>query len=187
MVNKIKKDPEFCQFYKYNPSVFNPLLVLPEMFRGNDQKEALRAMQLAKKRQQQQEDIELKKKKIEEENSKISTIGNKFQHHYDAVEALLKTDTIGLVTLEDMKRKQEKMVEQRQQQLALERRAQLDEEIEKRQKKERQKSQIQKLSFAEEWEEEEGEEEEEREEKEEEKEEGNGVQHTKKVNSTQKI
>lgn len=106
-------------------------------------------MQLAKKRQQQQEDIEIKKKKIEEENSKISTIGNKFQHHYDAVEALLKTDTIGLVTLEDMKKKQEKMIEQRQQQLALERKAQMDEEIEKRQKRERQKNQVIERAF--EW------------------------------------
>lgn len=118
-------------------------------YQGNS-KEALRAMQLTKKRQQQQEDIEIKKKKIEEEN-KMKSIDNKFQQHYDAVEQLLKTDTIGLVTLEDMKKKQEKMVEQRQQQLALERKAKLDEENEKKQKKEHQKNQIQKLSFAEEW------------------------------------
>ncbi len=114
-------------------------------------------MQLAKKRQQQQEDIEIKKRKIEEEN-KMKSIDNKFQQHYDAVEALLKTDTIGLVTLEDMKKKQEKMIEQRQQQLALERTAKLEEENEKKVKKERQKSQIQKLSFAEEWDEEDGDE-----------------------------
>lgn len=122
---------------------------------GNS-KDALRAMQLTKKRQQQQEDIEIKKKKIEEEN-KMTSIDNKFQQHYDAVEQLLKTDTIGLVTLEDMKKKQEKMIEQRQQQLALERKAQLDEEAERKQKKDRQKNQILKLSFAEEWNEDEGE------------------------------
>lgn len=116
-------------------------------------KEALRAMQLTKRRQQQQEDIEIKKKKIEED-SKMTSIDNKFQQHYDAVEQLLRTDTIGLVTLEDMKKKQEKMVEQRQQQLALERRAKLDEENERKEKKERQKNQVQKLSFADEWEEE---------------------------------
>lgn len=119
-------------------------------FYNGNSKDALRAMQLSKKRQQQQEDIEIKKKKIEEEN-KMTSIDNKFQQHYDAVEQLLKTDTIGLVTLEDMKKKQEKMIEQRQQQLALERRAKLEEENERKEKKERQKTQIQKLSFAEEW------------------------------------
>jgi len=125
-------------------------------YKGNS-KEAIRAMQLTKRRQQQQEDIEIKKKKIEEEN-KMTSIDNKFQQHYDAVEQMLRTDTIGLVTLEDMKKKQEKIIEQRQQQLARERKAKLDEEIERKQKKERQKSQIQKLSFAEEWDEDENDE-----------------------------
>ena len=109
-------------------------------YKGNS-KEAIRAMQLTKRRQQQQEDIEIKKKKIEEEN-KMTSIDNKFQQHYDAVEQMLRTDTIGLVTLEDMKKKQEKIIEQRQQQLARERKAKLDEEIERKQKKERQKSQV---------------------------------------------
>jgi len=59
-------------------------------FYNGNSKDALRAMQLAKKRQQQQEDIEIKKRKIEEEN-KMKSIDNKFQQHYDAVEALLKT------------------------------------------------------------------------------------------------
>jgi protein FAM50 len=116
-------------------------------YKGNSN-EAVRAMQLQKRRAQQQEDIEIKKKKIEEDN-KMTSIDNKFKvHHYDAVEQLLKTDTIGLVTLEDMKRKREAIIEQREQQLARERSAKLQEEIEKKQKKEIQKTHIQKLSFA---------------------------------------
>jgi protein FAM50 len=109
-------------------------------YKGNSN-EAMRAMQLQKRRQQEQEELELKKKKIEED-SKMTSIDNKFKAHYDAVEQLLRTDTIGLVTLEDMKKKRELIIEQREQQLAKERKAKLDEENEKKEKKERQKTQV---------------------------------------------
>ena len=121
-------------------------------FRGIGNNEAI--MSLQKRRQLEQEDLMIKKKKIEEESNKISTIDNKFKAHYDAVEQLLRTDPIGLVTLEDMKKKREMIILQREQQLARERKALLEEEMEKREKKERQKNQRQKLSFAEELEEE---------------------------------
>lgn len=110
-----------------------------------DSREAIRAMQLQKRRQQQQEDIELKKRKIEEEN-KMTSIDNKFKAHYDAVEQLLRTDTIGLVTLEDMKKKREQLIEQRELQLAKERKAKLEEELERKEKKEKQKFQVRVLS-----------------------------------------
>lgn len=129
-------------------------------FKGNSS-EAIRSMSLQKRRQLEQEDLMIKKKKMEEETNKISTIDNKFKAHYDAVEQLLKTDTIGLVTLEDMKKKREMIILQREQQLARERKALLEEEIERKEKKERQKNQRQKLSFAEELDEEEGDENEE--------------------------
>ena len=109
-------------------------------YKGNG-KEAIRALQLQKRRQQQQEDIEIKKKKIEEEN-KMTSIDNKFKAHYDAVEQILRTDTIGLVTLEDMKKKRELIIQQREQQLAQERKAKLDEEHAKREKKELQKTEV---------------------------------------------
>ena len=109
-------------------------------YKGNS-KEATRAMQLLKQRQQQLEDIEIKKRKIEEEN-KMRSIDNKFKAHYDAVEQMLRTDTIGLVTLEDMKKKREIIIQQREQQLAKERKAKLEEEQERKQKKEQQKSQV---------------------------------------------
>lgn len=64
--------------------------------------EAGRAMQLQKKREKALEELEHRKKKIEEE-LKLSNIESKFATHYDAVEQQLKSSTIGLVTLDEMK------------------------------------------------------------------------------------
>lgn len=61
-----------------------------------------RAMQLKKKREMALEELDLRKKKIEDE-LKLSTMKNKFASHYDAIEAQLKSSTIGLVTLDEMK------------------------------------------------------------------------------------
>lgn len=79
--------------------------------------EAGRAMHLMKKREKAQQEIELRKKKIEED-LKIENIENKFATHYDAVEQQLKSSTIGLVTLDEMKAKQEHIVREREQKLA---------------------------------------------------------------------
>lgn len=80
--------------------------------------EAGRAMQLLKKREIQVQEVELRKKKIEEE-LKVKNIENKFAAHYDAVENQLKSSTIGLVTLDEMKSRQEDIVREREQKLAL--------------------------------------------------------------------
>lgn len=112
--------------------------------------EAGRAMQLMKKREIAQQEIELRKKKIEND-LKIHNIESKFATHYNAVEQQLKTSTIGLVTLDEMKAKQENIVKERERKLA-------QKEKEKEQEKERalaakqaekskQKKQIQALSF----------------------------------------
>ncbi|XP_046402127.1 protein FAM50 homolog [Ischnura elegans] len=121
--------------------------------------EAGRAMHLMKKREMAQQEIEFRKKKIEED-LKISNIENKFAAHYDAVEQQLKSSTIGLVTLDEMKAKQESIVKQREKKLA---QKQLEKEREemrlleaKRAEKYRQKRQIQALSFSMEDGEEEG-------------------------------
>jgi len=112
--------------------------------------EAGRAMQLVKKRERQLEEIELRKKKIEED-LKLSSIENKFAAHYDAVEQQLKSSTIGLVTLDEMKAKQEIIVKAREMQLALkqqEKELEILKEIEaKKAEKRRQKQAIQTLSF----------------------------------------
>ncbi|XP_078064502.1 protein FAM50A [Cetorhinus maximus] len=80
--------------------------------------EAGRAMQLMKKREKQREQLQQLKQKIAEENLVKSNIDKKFSAHYDAVEAELKSSTVGLVTLNDMKAKQEALVKEREKQLA---------------------------------------------------------------------
>lgn len=111
-----------------------------------------------KKRQKEQEEIETRKRKIEDE-LKIGSIQNKFASHYDAVEQQLKSNTIGLVTLDEMKAKQEDVIKKRQLQLA-KKDAQarlIEKEKERKKKKEQQK--IASLSFDPDEEEEEEEEE----------------------------
>uniref|UniRef100_A0A2P2I5U1 Protein FAM50 homolog n=1 Tax=Hirondellea gigas TaxID=1518452 RepID=A0A2P2I5U1_9CRUS len=113
--------------------------------------EAGRAQQILKRREREQEDLELKRKKVEE-TLKINKIENKFAVHYDAVEHQLKSSTIGLVTLTEMKAKQEDVVKQREKKLARKQREQdrkRKREIEaKNEQKREQKEKIAKLSFA---------------------------------------
>lgn len=117
-----------------------------------------RAQILMKKRQKEQEEIEHKKKKIEEDLN-VGSIQNKFATHYDAVEQQLKSNTIGLVTLTEMKAKQEDVVKLREKQLAKkDAESRLKEQI-KADKKRKEKMKIASLSFN--PDEEEGEEEEE--------------------------
>ncbi|XP_068919876.1 protein FAM50A isoform X2 [Petaurus breviceps papuanus] len=77
--------------------------------------EAGRAMHLMKKREKQMEQME---QRITEENIMKSNIDKKFSAHYDAVEAELQSSTVGLVTLNDMKAKQEVLVKEREKELA---------------------------------------------------------------------
>uniref|UniRef100_A0A8D8S1Y1 Protein FAM50 homolog n=2 Tax=Cacopsylla melanoneura TaxID=428564 RepID=A0A8D8S1Y1_9HEMI len=113
--------------------------------------EAGRAMHLMKKREKAQMEIEFRKKKLEED-LKISNMENKFAAHYDAVEQQLKSSTIGLVTLDEMKAKQENIVKEREKKLAqkqLEKEQERQRQLEAKQaEKNRQKQQIQTLSFS---------------------------------------
>uniref|UniRef100_A0A8D1A822 Family with sequence similarity 50 member A n=1 Tax=Sus scrofa TaxID=9823 RepID=A0A8D1A822_PIG len=126
--------------------------------------EAGRAMHLMKKREKQREQMEQMKQRIAEENIMKSNIDKKFSAHYDAVEAELKSSTVGLVTLNDMKAKQEALVKEREKQLAKkEQSKELQLKLEKLREKERKKEakrKISSLSFTLEEEEEAGEEEE---------------------------
>lgn len=109
--------------------------------------EAGRAMHLMKRREKERKDLEMRKQKIEDENA-IANIGNKFAVHYDAVEAQLKSSTVGLVTLNEMKAKQEFMVHEREKQLAkkeAEKALKVEEEKQKQKKKVKEKA---KLSFS---------------------------------------
>ncbi|KAM6924938.1 protein FAM50A [Xenentodon cancila] len=129
--------------------------------------EAGRAMQLMKKREKEREQLEQLKQRIAEDNMVKSNIDKKFSAHYDAVEAELKSSTVGLVTLNDMKAKQEALVKEREKQLAKkEQSKELQLKLEKqkeKKRKEEQKRKIASLSFNPEDEEEDGEEEEEEE------------------------
>lgn len=112
--------------------------------------EAGRAMQLMKKRELQQQETELRKKKIEEE-LKLSTM-DKFSTHIDTVlEMQLKADTVGLVTLDQMKAKQETIVKEREKKLAQkekEKNKEIQKALEaKEAEKSKQRKQIQKMSF----------------------------------------
>uniref|UniRef100_A0A3P9I7L6 Family with sequence similarity 50 member A n=1 Tax=Oryzias latipes TaxID=8090 RepID=A0A3P9I7L6_ORYLA len=126
--------------------------------------EAGRAMQLMKKREKEREQLEQLKQKIAEDNMVKANIDKKFSAHYDAVEAELKSSTVGLVTLNDMKAKQEALVKEREKQLAKkEQSKELQLKLEKqkeRKRKEEQKRKIASLSFNPEEEEEDTEEEE---------------------------
>lgn len=112
--------------------------------------EAGRAMQLMKKRELAQQEIEFRKKKIEED-LKINNIENKFASHYDAVEQQLKSSTIGLVTLDEMKAKQEDIVREREKKLAQKKEEKDREKLKaleaKEAEKNKQRQQIQALSF----------------------------------------
>ncbi|KAL2791279.1 protein FAM50B [Daubentonia madagascariensis] len=81
-------------------------------------REAGRAMHLIKKREKQKEQMEVLKQRIAEETILKSKVDKKFSAHYDAVEAELKSSTVGLVTLNDMKAKQEALLRERERQLA---------------------------------------------------------------------
>lgn len=81
--------------------------------------EATRAMNIMKKREKAQEELKLKKRKIEEGDIKLSTIDSKFStHHHDAIESQLRSSTVGLVTLDQMRERQESAVKEREKQLA---------------------------------------------------------------------
>ncbi|CAL4090229.1 unnamed protein product [Meganyctiphanes norvegica] len=112
--------------------------------------EAGRAMQIIKRREKEQEEMEAKRRKLEE-TLRVNKIENKFAVHYDAVEQQLKSSTIGLVTLNEMKEKQENVVKEREKELARKKKEEeklIKKELaEKQAKKQEQKNKIAKLSF----------------------------------------
>lgn len=81
--------------------------------------DAGRLIHIAKRRERTKEAIEQRRKKIEEETQHLKTgISTKFTANYDAVEETLKSSTVGLVTLDEMREKQKDVIELRESQLA---------------------------------------------------------------------
>ncbi|THD22809.1 Protein FAM50 [Fasciola hepatica] len=81
-------------------------------------KEAQRAVLLMKQREKERQELELQKRKLEAE-MRVGEMSTKFAVHYDAIEQQLRTDTIGLVTLDEMKARQQAFMTQREKELAL--------------------------------------------------------------------
>ncbi|EJW89043.1 XAP5 protein [Wuchereria bancrofti] len=80
-----------------------------------------RLIHIAKKRERAKEAIEQRRRKLEEETKNLkSGITTKFTANYDAIEDSLKTSTVGLVTLDEMREKQRDVVEARELQRAAE-------------------------------------------------------------------
>ena len=112
--------------------------------------EAGRAMQLRKKREKEKEDAETKKRKLTE-NTDATKIDNKFFAYSDTMEQQLKTSTIGLVTLDEMKAKQTDVVVQRERDMAQKQKAERDAaqaEINRAEERRRFRTDTSKLSFA---------------------------------------
>ncbi|XP_074134235.1 LOW QUALITY PROTEIN: protein FAM50A [Sminthopsis crassicaudata] len=106
-----------------------------------------RAVHLVKKREELREQIEQMKQRNAEENIMKANIDKKFSIHYDAVEAELRSSTVGLVTLNDMKAKQEALVKEREKQLAKkEQSKKLQLKLEKLREKKRKKEEKRKIS-----------------------------------------
>ncbi|XP_062952128.1 protein FAM50B [Cynocephalus volans] len=103
-------------------------------------REASRAMHLIKKREKEKEQMAVLKQRITDETVIKSKVDKKFSAHYDSVEVELKSSTVGLVTLNDMKAKQEALLREREKQLAKQ------EQLELLQDKERQREQKRKIS-----------------------------------------
>ena len=113
-------------------------------------KESQRVMHLQKKREREQEELEIRKKKLADELA-VTKMDAKFSAHYDAVENDLKSSTVGLLTISEMKTKQELAVKEREMILARKNKEQQKlvrkEEKEKEKKKQKQNQQIKTLSF----------------------------------------
>ena len=109
--------------------------------------ESQRAMHLQKKREREQEEIEIKKRKLADE-LKVSKMESKFSAHYDAVENDLKSSTVGLLTVKEMKEKTESAIIEREKQLARKDKLKQLKEVKAKEKaKKKQDQQIKALSF----------------------------------------
>ena len=87
-------------------------------FFGGQAADGMRAQRLAKERELEKGEQEFKKKKLAD-SLKVSAMENKFSSTYDAVEQEIKANTVGLVTIGQMKQTQERARIEREKQIAL--------------------------------------------------------------------
>jgi len=106
--------------------------------------EANRAMQMQKRRDKAKNQMEELKAKIVNENQIRSNIADKFSSHYDSTEAQYKSTTVGLLTLNQMKEKQEQLQLEREKQVAMKK---INQKNTKKNKKKEKRKQQGALSF----------------------------------------
>jgi len=125
--------------------------------------DGLRAQRIQDQRERELEDLEIRKKKLTD-NLEMKDIANKFSATYDSVAGEISAATVGLVTIDEMKRTQERVMQERERKLI---QMEMDKEKEakaklkaKADKKAKEKKKLKTLSFNPDEDEEEEEEEE---------------------------
>jgi len=117
---------------------------------GGQASDGMRAVRLGKERAREIEETEFRKKKLAD-SLKVDKMENKFSAHYDSVENEIKANTIGLVTMDQMKQTQERVIQERERQLVQKEHDKLEKEKLRKKEKEKKKAkaakQIQALSF----------------------------------------
>jgi len=78
--------------------------------------DGLRAQRIQDQRERELEDLEIRKKKLTD-NLEMKDIANKFSATYDSVAGEISAATVGLVTIDEMKRTQERVMQEREQKL----------------------------------------------------------------------
>lgn len=117
---------------------------------GGQASDGMRAARHAKARELDLEEASFKRRKLADE-LKLDNMETKFSAHYDAVEQEIKANTVGLLTIDQMKKTQEKAVMEREKQLARrekeKRKEERDRQKKKQERKNNEKKQIKSLSF----------------------------------------
>ena len=117
---------------------------------GGQAADGVRAQRLAKEREQERMDAEIRKRKMADQ-MKVGDIESKFSSTYDAVEQEIKASTVGLVTIDQMKKTQERAKLERDKLLAQKESKEKERESKKNKQKEKtkakQKEKIKALSF----------------------------------------
>jgi len=112
--------------------------------------DGLRAQRIQDQRERELEDLEIRKKKLTD-NLEMKDIANKFSATYDSVAGEISAATVGLVTIDEMKRTQERVMQERERKLI---QMEMDKEKEakaklkaKQDKKAKEKKKLKTLSF----------------------------------------
>jgi len=117
---------------------------------GGQASDGMRAARHQKAREIELEEASLKRRKLADE-LKLDNMETKFSAHYDAVEQEIKANTVGLLTIDQMKKTQERAVMEREKQLARrekeKRKEEKDRQKKKQERKLKEKKQIKSLSF----------------------------------------